>query len=88
MRERNILPDISYDTIIDSSVVGAIKPEPKIYEIAAREAGVPPQEILLIDDARANLVAAEQQGWHVLWFDDYRMDESIDKIRNALTPTN
>ena len=62
----------------------AIKPEQKIYEIAAGLTGVKPSEILLIDDSRPNLMAAEKMGWKVLWFDDYRIDESIDRVRSAL----
>jgi HAD superfamily hydrolase (TIGR01509 family) len=36
-----------------------------MYEIATKKAGCPPAEILLVDDARTNLMAAEKQGWHV-----------------------
>ena len=86
MKERRLLLDLPYDAIIDSSQVGAIKPEKKIYQIAAERAGCKPEEILLVDDSRANLMAAEHLGWHVLWFDDYRSKESIARIRKALEP--
>lgn len=84
MLERGLLPNITYDVIIDSSVVGAIKPEADIYQIAATRANVAPGEILLVDDARSNLMAGEKQGWRVLWFDDYNPDESVSRIKNAL----
>ena len=61
------------------------KPEPEMYAIAETKAGAQPSEILLVDDDRTNLMAAEHAGWHVLWFDDYRPDESILRIRDALT---
>lgn len=86
MRKKGLIPDLRYDVIVDSSEVGAIKPEAKIFETATKKANVPPAEILLVDDSRSNLMAAEKQGWHVLWFDDYRPDESADKVREALTP--
>ncbi|HYH75074.1 MAG TPA: HAD-IA family hydrolase [Candidatus Saccharimonadales bacterium] len=86
MKQRGLLPNIPYDVIIDSSQVKAIKPERRIYEIATQKAGVPPSEILLVDDARANLMAAEKHDWHVLWFDDYRPEESISRIADALEP--
>jgi FMN phosphatase YigB (HAD superfamily)/DNA-binding XRE family transcriptional regulator len=86
MRERGILPNVQYDVVIDSSVVGHIKPEAGIYETAKKRAGCLPGEILLVDDARTNLMAAEKQGWHVLWFDDYRPEESIARIKDALAP--
>jgi FMN phosphatase YigB (HAD superfamily)/DNA-binding XRE family transcriptional regulator len=86
MLQRKLLPDLEYDAIIDSSVVQAIKPEAKIYKAAEQKARCPAPEILLIDDSRANLMAAEKQGWHVLWFDDYRPDESAERVREALEP--
>lgn len=84
MIRRGLLPDVPYDAIIDSSQVGAIKPEIAIYEAGAQAARVEPQQILLIDDGRMNLMAAEKLGWHVLWFDDYRPDESLARVRQAL----
>ena len=86
MLASGMLPKTDYTAIIDSSVVGTIKPEPQIYEIAQARAGVKPEEILLVDDARANLMAAEKFGWHVLWFDDYRPEESAARVKAALEP--
>lgn len=84
MLKNGILPNVRYNAIIDSSVCRAIKPEEEIYRIAEEKAGVPPSEILLVDDGRTNLMAAERRGWKVLWFDDVRAEESTDKIRSAL----
>ncbi|MBP7821111.1 HAD-IA family hydrolase, partial [Candidatus Saccharibacteria bacterium] len=78
------LPNLDYSTIVDSSVVGAIKPEQNIYTIAQEMSGYKPDEILFIDDSRQNLMAAEKLGWHVLWFDDYRPSESEHRIKEAL----
>ncbi|MDB5166133.1 MAG: helix-turn-helix protein [Candidatus Saccharibacteria bacterium] len=84
MRRRELLPNLHYDAIIDSSVVGAVKPEPAIYDAAAAMAGVPEDEILFIDDSRPNLITAEKRGWRVIWFDDYEPASSIERIRQAL----
>lgn len=88
MLARKLLPDIKYDAIIDSSQLGVIKPERQIYEIAAERSGVQPSEILLIDDDRTNLMAAERCGWHVLWADDYHPSESVTRTREALMVAN
>jgi FMN phosphatase YigB (HAD superfamily) len=88
MRVRKLIPDVPYDAVVDSSQVGAIKPEREIYQIAAERAHVKPEEILLVDDSRANLMAAERCGWHVLWFDDYRPKESVARIRKTLEPAD
>lgn len=86
MMGSGLLPKIPYDAIIDSSMVGAIKPEQRIYELAQQQATHDSEEILLIDDSRANLMAAERMGWRVIWFDDYRPEESARHIREALEP--
>ncbi len=82
--ESGIIPNIDYDVIIDSSEVHAIKPEKKIYDLAEEKAGVKPSEILLIDDTRANLMAAERMDWKVLWFDDYRASDSVERVKQVL----
>lgn len=84
MTENGLLPKLNYDVIIDSSAVGAIKPERQVYEIAQNRANVPAEEILLVDDSRTNLMAAEKMGWHVLWFDDFRPEESSERVKDAL----
>lgn len=84
MMDKGTIPKLSYDVIIDSSVEHAIKPEAKVYEIAQEKAGVPAKEILLVDDTRANLMAADQQGWSVLWFDDYNPADSAQRVREIL----
>lgn len=86
MFKNGLLPKADYASIVDSSEVGAIKPEPKIYEIAQSKTHVEPSEILLVDDSRSNLMAAEKCGWHVLWFDDFRPEESAARVRSSLEP--
>ncbi len=88
MRRNGQVPNLDYDAVVDSSEVGAIKPEADVYKIAAERAGVPPEEILLIDDSRVNLMAAGKLGWHVLWFDDSRAEEMAASVRAALEPAS
>jgi FMN phosphatase YigB (HAD superfamily)/DNA-binding XRE family transcriptional regulator len=82
--ERNIIPKANYKVIVDSSKVAALKPTPKIYELAQQLSAVEPAEILTIDDDRTNLVTADRLGWHVVWFDEIRPDESIERAKAAL----
>ncbi len=86
MFQEAALPRIDYAQIIDSSEVGLTKPDPKIFEIAGERAGVNPEEILFIDDSRANLMSAEKLGWKVIWFDSSRPAESVVRISTALQP--
>lgn len=86
MRLNGVLPKVAYDVIVDSSEVGALKPEATIYQVAQERAGCNSEEILFIDDTRQNLMAAEHFGWKVLWFDDYNADASVKRIREVLKP--
>jgi HAD superfamily hydrolase (TIGR01509 family) len=84
MISSGLIPDVKYDAIVDSSKVGAIKPEDKIYQTAQELASVEPKEILLIDNERPNLTAADKVGWQVLSFDDFQPHESIAQAKHAL----
>jgi FMN phosphatase YigB (HAD superfamily)/DNA-binding XRE family transcriptional regulator len=84
MRSRQLIPDLKYDAIADSSNIGAVKPEPKIFEAAQELAGVEPNEILLIDNERPNLTAADKAGWQVLSFDDFDPAGGIAQAREIL----
>ena len=88
MRANGTLPPIDFDTIIDSSQIHAIKPEERMYNVATEKAGVQPNEILLVDDDRANLIAAGKAGWHTMSFDAFHPEESIIAVSTALEPAN
>jgi putative hydrolase of the HAD superfamily len=63
-------PDSLFDLVIDSSEVGARKPEPRIYEITREKLGVAHDEIFFIDDIGQNLKAARALGWNTVLYDD------------------
>ena len=84
MLQQGLLPKADYTAIVDSSEVNAIKPEAKMYQIAEGMAGHSGEEVLFADDSRTNLMAAQRFGWRVLWFDDYRPNESVARIKQAL----
>lgn len=84
MLEKGLIPDIDYACIVDSSEVGAIKPEQRIYEIAQEMAGTMGEDVFFIDDSRTNLIAAQRLGWRVMWFDDYRPEDSVTRLKQAL----
>ena len=88
MFERGILPKVSFDVIIDSSEVHALKPDARMFEIAVDRAGMNPSEILLVDDDRLNLAAAGQYGWHTMGFDAYQPEASVVSISTALQPAD
>lgn len=52
--------------VIVSAEEGVIKPDPRIYAIAARRAGAAPDEVVFIDDAPANVDAARAFGFDAI----------------------
>ncbi len=51
-----------FDTVVESSVVGVRKPEPRFYEIACERLGVRPDECVFLDDLGVNLKPARAMG--------------------------
>lgn len=89
MRSNGTLPSVDFECIVDSSKVHALKPEPRMFEIAAEQAGIQDvNEILLIDDDNPNLAAAARMGWQTISFDPYKPEESIVHISTALQPAD
>lgn len=78
------VPDIDYHAIIKSYEVGFIKPEPEIYHIAQKKAGVAHEEILFIDDLAVNVEAAKKLGWQGYVFDKQNSKKAMEAIRQML----
>ena len=56
--------------IVVSAAVGLIKPDPRIFALAAQRAGLAPSELLFVDDSERNTDAAAALGFDVHLFDD------------------
>jgi putative hydrolase of the HAD superfamily len=59
-----------FDGVIISSEVGVMKPDPKIYRLAATSVGVKPGEALFIDDFIENVEGARRVGMQGLHYSD------------------
>lgn len=51
-----------FDVLIISARVGSRKPDERIFQVALTGMGLPPENVLLVDDALENIVAAERLG--------------------------
>jgi len=61
------IPDL-FEVAVQSNLVGAIKPEPKIYQAAAERAGVAPSEIFFTDDIPGHIAAARVAGFDAVQY--------------------
>jgi putative hydrolase of the HAD superfamily len=54
--------DALFDTVVISGEVGLRKPDPAIYALAAERLGLPPEQIVFVDDLHPNVRAAAAAG--------------------------
>jgi len=73
-----------FKAIVESSVVGAKKPNPRIFEIGVEKTGFQPEEILVIGDHfKKDIVPAHSIGCSTIWLrgegwkDEENPDESL-----------
>lgn len=59
-----------FESGVVSARVRQIKPEPGIFDAAARLFGAAPSELLFVDDVLVNVQAARAAGWQALHFVD------------------
>ncbi|GGO28024.1 hypothetical protein GCM10010116_56190 [Microbispora rosea subsp. aerata] len=68
------------DEVVSSARVGVVKPDPRIYEIAAERAGVPLERCLFVDDRAENVEAAKALGMTAVLF------TGVADLETALAP--
>ena len=59
-----------FDDIVVSGEECVAKPDPRIYEIAEKRFGHPPEALFFTDDNPANVAAARARGWQAHLFAD------------------
>jgi putative hydrolase of the HAD superfamily len=59
-----------FDAVIESSVVGIRKPDPRFYELACRQLDVTPDRAVFLDDLGVNLKPARAMGMVTIKVDD------------------
>ncbi len=59
-----------FEDVVVSGEEGVVKPDPRIYDIAAQRIGRPPETVLFVDDREENVSAARAKGFHAVAFLD------------------
>ncbi|MFE5580185.1 HAD-IA family hydrolase [Kitasatospora sp. NPDC056531] len=68
------------DIVVNTSRVGVMKPDPRVYLMAAERASAPLHRCLFIDDTAANVIAASEVGMTAVHY------RQIEDLRTALAP--
>jgi len=71
-----------FDVVIESSVTGLRKPDPRIYLLACEKLGVQPARCVFLDDLGVNLKPARQLGMHTIKVVDPAT--ALTELRDAL----
>jgi epoxide hydrolase-like predicted phosphatase len=74
--------DDAFDKMIISAEVGAMKPEPKIFQIALEQFGVKPKEAVFIDDFYVNIEGCEKVGIKGIHFKD--PESALEQLKKLL----
>ncbi|MGW2491645.1 HAD-IA family hydrolase [Streptomyces sp. NPDC001606] len=88
-RHRRYMADDSlFDDIVCSHAVGARKPDPEIFRLAAERAGLEPHRCVLVDDLEKNVAGAMEAGWQaVLFHDAEQAARQVQGLLDAARPT-
>jgi epoxide hydrolase-like predicted phosphatase len=74
--------DDAFDKMIISAEVGAMKPEPKIFQIALEQFGVKPKEAVFVDDFYINIEGCEKVGMKGIHFKD--AETTLEQLKRLL----
>lgn len=75
-----IFPAITWDVVVDSSVVKLKKPDIAMFEYAEEKAKVKGSEILFVDNSKSHLIPAQESGWQTFYFDTSNIKDSCLKL--------
>lgn len=82
----SFLPDVDltiFDNVTLSYEVGAIKPDPLIFEAHLEKTGHNPEEAVFIDDREVNVDGAAMVGLLTVLYEDFeQMKQSVEKLIN------
>ncbi len=84
VNKNELLPDISWDVIIDSTIVKVRKPQPEIYKLAEKEAGYSGDEIFFIDNLQEHIDGAKKFGWQTFLYDPADTQKSTQELADKL----
>jgi len=78
--EKGIMPSLTWDVIIDSSIEGRRKPNLDIFELAEQKANTKKENILFVDNKMKNINVAKNFGWQTLFYDTADHESSCQDL--------
>ncbi|KAI1712100.1 haloacid dehalogenase-like hydrolase domain-containing protein [Ditylenchus destructor] len=86
MRNRTVvLSDLSmFDVVLESCRLGLRKPDPQIYEMAAKRLALSPHECIFVDDTEGHCKAAKTTGMEAVHVAGCKTPPAIEKLEELL----
>lgn len=78
--KNELMPDVEWDVVVDSSVEGVLKPQRQIFELAQIKTGVDASEILFVENSKKHVDAAKKMGWQTFWYDSKNSEGSDNEM--------
>jgi putative hydrolase of the HAD superfamily len=72
------------DVLVDGSLEGLLKPDPRIFQLALDRLEVPAEEAVFVDDQPGNCAAAIALGMYAVHFDVTKPDDTYLTVRQLL----
>lgn len=69
------------EVLVDGSITGILKPDPRAYALAAQQLGLPPGEIVFVDDMPWNVAGARRAGMIAVELDYTDPEAAFDRAR-------
>lgn len=82
--QKGIMPKVEWDIVVDSSLIGLAKPDPKIFEYAQNKCGKEGREILFVENSKRHVDAAAKFGWQAFFYDSSNIDKSNVELEKLL----
>lgn len=73
-----------FDVMVDGSVEGVLKPDPRIYALMCERMGIDPADAVYLDDQQVNVDGGAVFGMHAVYFDPTKPLEAISQARAFL----
>ena len=80
IENRGLLPKVKWDVIIDSSIEGVIKPDPKIFKLGEERSGFKGGDILFVENSQNHVKVARTYGWQVFLYNPTHPEEDSNKL--------
>jgi epoxide hydrolase-like predicted phosphatase len=77
----------AFDTMVISSEVGIVKPDPRIFHLTLAKLGVQPDQAILVDDMSRNIEGAQAVGMQAIQFQTVpQVKDELERLLNGSGP--